>query len=167
MQNLHVHVHGSAFAMLNRPSSGHAGARSRCVLSYWQAQQHVKPSRLNGGRWLPGRVLHTLFMTRIKLDSPASGAAASAHNQQIALDAEALLSEQNYAQLTSLCPEACVPLRSCGTVCSKLAQRYCSCIIPSRKKLHRHPVGTCALRKASHASCQRGLEASNNQLAPD
>ena len=44
-------------------------------------------------------------MTRIKLEAPASGPAAAAHNQQIALDAEALMSERNYAQLSSLCPD--------------------------------------------------------------
>lgn len=56
------------------------------------------------------RLLHSLFMTRIKLDAPASGAAATAHNQQIALDAEQGLSQQNHALLTSLWPDTCAPL---------------------------------------------------------
>ena len=58
-------------------------------------------------------MLHNLFMTRVKLEAPASGPAASAHNQQLAEDAEELLAEQNLSHLSSLCPNMCGPVPTC------------------------------------------------------
>ena len=47
------------------------------------------------------RLLDKLFLTRVRLDSPASGAAAEQHRRQLAQDAADLTAERNLQELTS------------------------------------------------------------------
>ena len=47
------------------------------------------------------RLLDKLFLTRVRLDSPASGAAGEQHRRQLAQDAADLTAERNLQELAS------------------------------------------------------------------
>lgn len=52
-------------------------------------------------------MLHNLFMTRVKLEPPSSGAAVIQHRRRLAQDADDLTAERNLQALSSLVQYRC------------------------------------------------------------